>query len=120
MEDAPRDGAADLEAALGENLEHAIVFTEHLRLELGDPTRARDAREVIEEQTSDSTPLMTVEDGERHLGAFGRVLVGAGEVSPHTDDPLAAALLECRDQAHRVHEVQIGEVAAARPPSGVS
>lgn len=111
MVDAVGKGLSHWKAAAREHLHHLRVPGHHIGLELLDPHRARDLREVLEEEGADATALMLVGDDERHLGARGSALRGLrAVVAPDGDEPLFAALAQDGGQRDVLREIEIGQV----------
>ena len=99
------------EAALGEDVQHAVVLAQHVGLELGDAVGARDRRQVLEQQRAEAASLVGIADRERHLGTVrrrGRV-VGDG-VARRRDDALLVVDPLRRHQRRPAHEVLLGEL----------
>ena len=60
----------DREPGPAEHAEHAVVVTEHLGLEAGQPVRATQGGEVLEQQDAETAAVVLVGDQERDLGAL--------------------------------------------------
>ena len=84
-------------SGVDEDVEHLCVARERVGQERADAVRARDAREVLEQQRGQSAPLLVVGDRERDLGFVRSDAVVAGD-----RDDVAA---ELRDEHHVIDVV---------------
>jgi hypothetical protein len=73
VEDAAVQTPADLVARVEEDVHHAAVLAEHVRVEGPDAVIARDLRQPLEQPRPDAAPLQRVGNREGHLRAIGRL-----------------------------------------------
>ena len=98
----------DREAALPEDLDHAVVLRQHLRLEDRDPGSCGRLRQVGEQDRPEPATLQLVGDRERRLRALG--------VSPHVEG-MGDRLGFRPPGGHQAEPVQVVDVE--RPGDGV-
>jgi hypothetical protein len=77
-------------AAVGEHFEHLMVVAHHERGEFVDPLPPRDLRQMVQEQSPDSTTLEFIKHREGYLG---RYRIDASQVTPYSDKALRALRL---------------------------
>ena len=81
VHDAVPQRAPHQKPAGGEELEHAVVVAQDVRLELAHAVGAGDRREVLEKHRADTASLMLVGDGEGDLGAPPEAVRSPGRCS---------------------------------------
>ena len=112
MEHARVEGALHRETAGIKDLQHAIILTQHIRLEGVDTLHPGNGGQMFEEERAHASPLMRVSHGKRHLGVRGRlpVLVDL-KIAAHPYNVLLLPFPKRRNEGHILREVKLGKVA---------
>ena len=97
----------DREPGPAEHAQHAVVVTQHLGLEAGQPVRATQGGEVLEQQDAEPAAVVLVGHQERDLRALAVRHLGGGEPG----DPAA----DHRDHRGRVGVGLVEEVLDVAP-----
>ena len=86
------------------HLSQDSIYYRFFGLKLHDSGGARDAPHMVEQDRSDTAPLMLVEDGERDLGASRP----GDDIATDADEALVAANAQRRHQGDVAYEVDLG------------
>ena len=101
MEDAGVEGALHRETARLKDLQHAIILTQHIRLEGVDTLPPGNGGQMFEEERAHASPLMGISHGKRHLGMRGGlpVLIDP-KIAAHAYNVLLLPFLQRRDECY--------------------
>jgi hypothetical protein len=106
MDNATLDRAADPKATFSEYLEHPIIVTEYVGLELGDTSRACQAAEMFKQNSRYAAALMGVENRERY---FSSLRFKPADITRDTDDALLLAIMESCNEPHVLNEIEYSQ-----------
>jgi len=103
MHDARVQGAAALETAVREHLEHLAILAEHVGLEFRDPVCFGDTSQMFEQQRADAVSLEFVANRERD---FCVMRIVPANITTNADEALARIFSQRRGEADMTLEIE--------------
>src|SRR5215510_6294332 len=110
VEHAMFEGTLDHKPAGVKDLQHAVVFSQHICLERLDALLPGDACQMLEQQRGNAAPLMGLGHFKRHFGTRDWLaMLRDADIAPNADKGLLTVLTKRRHERHMAHEVKCRE-----------
>ena len=106
MHDARIQRAVNLEAAVGEHLEHLAIVAQHVGFEFLNSICGGDEIQMIEQKCADTVALEFVADRKCDLCS---TWIGAANVASDADEALAPLFCQRRRQPDVIVEIELGQ-----------